>query len=133
MNCSAALQTKSTESQSPSANVSSQIVDDAVPLCKVAYVMSRFPKLTETFVLFEILAVEQQRGSRRRALAESSRSSQIRGSARCDARGSAALRGEGSLHAIFQWGHPDGQLGNVSAPTSPLPEHGRDDCARQFW
>jgi colanic acid/amylovoran biosynthesis glycosyltransferase len=27
---------------------------------KVAYVMSRFPKLTETFVLYEILAVEQQ-------------------------------------------------------------------------
>lgn len=27
---------------------------------RVAYLMSRFPKLTETFVLFEILAVEQQ-------------------------------------------------------------------------
>jgi colanic acid/amylovoran biosynthesis glycosyltransferase len=27
---------------------------------KVAYVMSRFPKLTETFVLFEMLAVEEQ-------------------------------------------------------------------------
>jgi colanic acid/amylovoran biosynthesis glycosyltransferase len=27
---------------------------------KVAYVMSRFPKLTETFVLFEILSVEQR-------------------------------------------------------------------------
>lgn len=28
--------------------------------CKVAYLMSRFPKLTETFVLFEMLAVEEQ-------------------------------------------------------------------------
>lgn len=28
--------------------------------CRVAYVMSRFPKLTETFVLFEMLAIEQQ-------------------------------------------------------------------------
>jgi len=28
--------------------------------CKVAYVMSRFPKLTETFVLYEMLAVELQ-------------------------------------------------------------------------
>ena len=27
---------------------------------KVAYVMSRFPKLTETFILYEMLAVEQQ-------------------------------------------------------------------------
>src|SRR5215216_4547383 len=27
---------------------------------KVAYVMSRFPKLTETFILYEILALEQQ-------------------------------------------------------------------------
>ena len=27
---------------------------------KVAYIMSRFPKLTETFILFEILALEQQ-------------------------------------------------------------------------
>lgn len=27
---------------------------------KVAYIMSRFPKITETFVLFEMLAVEQQ-------------------------------------------------------------------------
>jgi glycosyltransferase involved in cell wall biosynthesis len=27
---------------------------------KVAYIMSRFPKLTETFILYEILAVEQQ-------------------------------------------------------------------------
>jgi colanic acid/amylovoran biosynthesis glycosyltransferase len=27
--------------------------------CKVAYLMSRFPKLTETFVLYEMLAVEQ--------------------------------------------------------------------------
>jgi colanic acid/amylovoran biosynthesis glycosyltransferase len=27
---------------------------------RVAYVMSRFPKLTETFILYEILAVEQQ-------------------------------------------------------------------------
>ena len=26
---------------------------------KVAYIMSRFPKLTETFVLYEIIAVEQ--------------------------------------------------------------------------
>ncbi|EMI16421.1 glycosyl transferase, group 1 family protein [Rhodopirellula maiorica SM1] len=60
MNCAADLKTEPTESQLPSANVSSQIVDDAVPLCKVAYVMSRFPKLTETFVLFEILAVQQQ-------------------------------------------------------------------------
>jgi colanic acid/amylovoran biosynthesis glycosyltransferase len=32
----------------------------ALPRCRVAYVMSRFPKLTETFVLFEMLAVEQQ-------------------------------------------------------------------------
>jgi glycosyltransferase involved in cell wall biosynthesis len=28
--------------------------------CKVAYIMSRFPELTQTFVLFEMLAVEQQ-------------------------------------------------------------------------
>ena len=27
---------------------------------KVAYLMSRFPKLTETFILYEMLAVEQQ-------------------------------------------------------------------------
>src|SRR4051794_32216720 len=27
---------------------------------KVAYIMSRFPKLTETFVLYEMLALEQQ-------------------------------------------------------------------------
>ena len=27
---------------------------------KVAYIMSRFPKLTETFVLFEMVAVERQ-------------------------------------------------------------------------
>jgi glycosyltransferase involved in cell wall biosynthesis len=30
------------------------------PAGKVAYVMSRFPELTQTFVLFEILAVEQE-------------------------------------------------------------------------
>lgn len=28
--------------------------------CKIAYLMSRFPKLTETFVLYEMLAVEHQ-------------------------------------------------------------------------
>ncbi len=27
---------------------------------RVAYMMSRFPKLTETFILYEILAVEAQ-------------------------------------------------------------------------
>ena len=27
---------------------------------KVAYILSRFPKLTETFVLYELLAVEQE-------------------------------------------------------------------------
>ena len=27
---------------------------------KIAYIMSRFPKLTETFVLYEILAMEEQ-------------------------------------------------------------------------
>ena len=27
---------------------------------KVAYVMSRFPELTETFILYEILAMERQ-------------------------------------------------------------------------
>src|SRR3954452_2700891 len=27
---------------------------------KVAYIMSRFPKLTETFVLYEMLALQQQ-------------------------------------------------------------------------
>ncbi len=32
----------------------------AVTPLKVAYLMSRFPKLTETFILYEILAVEQQ-------------------------------------------------------------------------
>ena len=32
----------------------------AVKPLKVAYMMSRFPKLTETFILYEILAVEQQ-------------------------------------------------------------------------
>jgi colanic acid/amylovoran biosynthesis glycosyltransferase len=34
-------------------------VDDAVPALTVAYVMSRFPKLTETFILDEILALEE--------------------------------------------------------------------------
>jgi len=34
--------------------------DEARPPLKVAYMMSRFPKLTETFVLYEILAVQQQ-------------------------------------------------------------------------
>ncbi len=28
--------------------------------CRVAYIMSRFPKLTETFILFEMAAVEEQ-------------------------------------------------------------------------
>jgi hypothetical protein len=27
---------------------------------KVAYIMSRFPKLTETFTLYEMLAIQQQ-------------------------------------------------------------------------
>jgi glycosyltransferase involved in cell wall biosynthesis len=31
----------------------------SVPPAKVAYIVSRFPKLTETFVLYEILAMEQ--------------------------------------------------------------------------
>lgn len=29
------------------------------PACRVAYIMSRFPKLTETFVLYEILAMQR--------------------------------------------------------------------------
>lgn len=33
---------------------------DQTSAVKVAYIMSRFPKLTETFVLYEILAVEKQ-------------------------------------------------------------------------
>lgn len=43
-----------------SEKVSVRIEGPARPTCKVAYVMSRFPKLTETFVLFEMMAVEQQ-------------------------------------------------------------------------
>ena len=33
---------------------------DCPPQGKVAYIMSRFPELTQTFVLFEMLAVERQ-------------------------------------------------------------------------
>lgn len=33
---------------------------NVTPRVKVAYIMSRFPKLTETFILYEILAVEQE-------------------------------------------------------------------------
>ena len=36
-----------------------QPAPDAAPL-RVAYIMSRFPKLTETFILFEMAAVERQ-------------------------------------------------------------------------
>mgnify|MGYP000991015111 CR=1 FL=1 len=32
----------------------------APPAVKVAYIMSRFPKLSETFVLYEMLALQQQ-------------------------------------------------------------------------
>ncbi len=32
----------------------------SMPRRKVAYIMSRFPKITETFILYEMLAVEQQ-------------------------------------------------------------------------
>ncbi|MEN9938044.1 MAG: hypothetical protein RLZZ387_4623 [Chloroflexota bacterium] len=34
--------------------------DEARPVARVAYIMSRFPKLTETFILYEALALEQQ-------------------------------------------------------------------------
>lgn len=37
-------------------------VPKAANTCRVAYMMSRFPKLTETFVLFEMLAVEKEVG-----------------------------------------------------------------------
>lgn len=42
-------------------NTSARAQPPAPPVRTVAYVMSRFPKLTETFVLFEILAVEKQK------------------------------------------------------------------------
>src|SRR4051795_10791622 len=32
---------------------------DSRPVKKVAYLMSRFPKITETFILYEILELEQ--------------------------------------------------------------------------
>ncbi len=38
----------------------SPAVDAPRQICKVAYLMSRFPKLTETFVLYEMIAVERQ-------------------------------------------------------------------------
>lgn len=51
-------------SATASTPTSSRVKEHAVPVpavrTRVAYLMSRFPKLTETFVLFEILAVEQQ-------------------------------------------------------------------------
>ena len=54
---------------------------------KVAYVMSRFPKLSETFVLYEILAVE------RRARASSSTRSFVSGRTSSIRRRSGSLRG----------------------------------------
>lgn len=39
----------------PGLNTQSPKTED----CKIAYLMSRFPKLTETFVLFEMLAIEE--------------------------------------------------------------------------
>ncbi len=44
--------------RTPLPSVDANIATDGT--LKVAYLMSRFPKLTETFVLFEILAVQQQ-------------------------------------------------------------------------
>ncbi len=49
-----------TASTSSSSRVKGPVVPVAAARTRVAYMMSRFPKLTETFVLFEILAVEQQ-------------------------------------------------------------------------
>jgi colanic acid/amylovoran biosynthesis glycosyltransferase len=42
------------------ASASADAQRDDPPLLKVAYIMSRFPKLSETFILGEILAVEEQ-------------------------------------------------------------------------
>jgi len=47
------------ESQSIESNIGEKHVKESQGL-KVAYVMSRFPKLTETFILYEMLAMRQQ-------------------------------------------------------------------------
>ena len=41
---------------------SSTKASGAAPHTKVAYIVSRFPKLTETFILYEVLAMEQELG-----------------------------------------------------------------------
>ena len=46
-----------TIAQQPPGRVHRTVVE---PKAKIAYIMSRFPKITETFILNEILAVEQQ-------------------------------------------------------------------------
>jgi colanic acid/amylovoran biosynthesis glycosyltransferase len=44
---------------SPTASLSSSSPPATPARCRVAYMMSRFPKITETFILFEMLAVER--------------------------------------------------------------------------
>ena len=47
-------QTNTDEASAPDSRV------DSHSICKIAYIMSRFPKLTETFILYEILEAQHQ-------------------------------------------------------------------------
>jgi len=49
-----------TESQSTQSNILSKQREESRHF-KVAYIMSRFPKLTETFILYEMIAMQEQR------------------------------------------------------------------------
>src|SRR5262245_50026996 len=47
------------ESQNIESSIGEKLLKKSQEL-KVAYIMSRFPKLTETFILYEMLAIRQQ-------------------------------------------------------------------------
>jgi colanic acid/amylovoran biosynthesis glycosyltransferase len=49
-------------SEAPAEQAQSKPASPDLQGCKVGYIMSRFPKLTETFVLFEMIAVERLLG-----------------------------------------------------------------------
>lgn len=55
----ARLRSRSTPEAALDATAAGAPARGAVPAIRVAYIMSRFPKLTETFVLYEMLAVER--------------------------------------------------------------------------